>query len=495
MKLSQLMRGIASLPAGQDREVCGITCDSRRIGPGWLFLCIRGTAQDGHRYIPQAVQAGAAVVVTEQGAEVSPESGSALRIEVPAGRAAWSRMCANWFGNPAERLHLIGVTGTNGKTSVTYMLKEVLEACGYKAGLIGTIQNQIGDRVLPSTHTTPDPYDLQSMFALMVAEGCTHAVMEVSSQALDQERVSGCVFDAAVFTNLTQDHLDYHGTIDNYLAAKKKLFAISRRAVVNADDPWTAKLIEGLECPVSTFSSHDDAADYTAKNIRPRGDGVDFELVETGAIGRVRLPIPGLFSVYNALAAAACGRALGLPFPELVAALGRVRGVKGRAEVVPTGRDFSVIIDYAHTPDGLEKICRALKSGIRGRLVTLFGCGGDRDRTKRPRMASAAAALSDFLIVTSDNPRSEDPDAIIRDILPGIPENSAPYTVIPDRAAAIRWAVANAQPGDILLLAGKGHETYQVLKDGVIHFDEREIVADALERVAASPSGDGSGLK
>lgn len=479
MKLSQLMDSITAVPAENDREITGITCDSRRVGEGWVFVCIRGTAADGHRFAPQAEEAGAALIVAEE------DLGCRHQLLVPDTRLVWAEMCANWFGRPAERLHLIGVTGTNGKTSTTYMLKALLEACGHRAGLVGTIQNLIGNRVLPSANTTPDPYDLQSMLALMAAEGCSYAVMEVSSHALAQDRVGGCTFDAAVFTNLTQDHLDYHGTMENYLAAKKKLFTMCRLGVVNIDDAWAGRLMEGPDCPWITYSAYNDSANYTARNIRPRPDGVDFELVGIGKIGRVRLGIPGLFSVYNALAAASCALALGLPFEQVVAALGEVKGIRGRAEILPTGRDFTVVIDYAHTPDGLEKICKTMKECCHGRLVTLFGCGGDRDRTKRPKMGAAAAALSDFLVITSDNPRTENPEAIIEEILTGIPKESVPYVVIPNRVEAIHWAIAHAQPGDTVLLAGKGHETYQILKEGRIHLDEREVVADALAETPA----------
>ncbi len=474
MKLSQLMNNTSVALFNGDTDIAGITCDSRRVAAGWAFVCIRGATADGHQFAAQAAKSGAAVIVAEE------DTGCPGQILVPSTRSVWAQMCANWFGNPSEKLHLIGITGTNGKTSTTFMLKAVLEACGNKVGLIGTIQNMIGERVLPSGHTTPDPYDLQSMFALMLAEGCRYAVMEVSSHALDQERVGSCHFDAAVFTNLTQDHLDYHGTMENYLEAKKKLFRMCDTAIINIDDPWSDRLRQGLSCPVTTYSAFKDEADYTAKNIRPRPDGVDFELVAINAIGRVRLPIPGMFSVYNALAAASCSLALGVPFQDLLEALSHAKGVKGRAEIVPTGRDFTVVIDYAHTPDGLEKICKTMKECSHGRLVTLFGCGGDRDRTKRPKMGAAAAALSDYLIVTSDNPRTEDPDAIIQEILVGIPEKSTPYTVIANRIEAIHWAIAHAQPGDTILLAGKGHETYQILKDGHIHLDEREVIADAL---------------
>lgn len=476
MKLSQLLDGTGvACPPELDGEIAGITCDSRRVEPGWAFVCIQGTAQDGHAYAEKAAQAGAAVVVAQR------DVGLPCQLLAASTRRTWALMCANWFGRPAEKLHMVGVTGTNGKTTTTCMLKSVLEACGHKVGLIGTIQNMIGTRVLPAGHTTPDPYDLQSMLALMAAEGCAYCVMEVSSHALDQDRVEGCAFDAAVFTNLTQDHLDYHKTMENYLAAKKRLFSLCRHAIINVDDPWADKLTEGLTCPIDTYSAKSDAADYTAREIQQRPEGVEFQLVGTGVIGRVRLRIPGLFSVYNALAAAACALRLGIPFDKVVEALCAVQGVKGRAEIVPTGRDFTVVIDYAHTPDGLENICKTMKACTTGRLLTVFGCGGDRDKGKRPLMGATAAKYSDFLVVTSDNPRTEEPDAIIRDILAGLRDTGTPYEVVENRTQAIRFAMKNARPGHIVLLAGKGHETYQILADGVIHLDEREVVAEALK--------------
>lgn len=474
MTLKELMAYTGADVSIQE-TVAGITCDSRKVKPGWVFVCICGTASDGHAFAEKALEAGAVAVVVQR------DLGLSQQILVESTRHAWAMMCANWFGWPSRQLHLIGITGTNGKTTVSYMLKAVLEYCGYKTGLVGTIQNLIGDRVLPSGHTTPDPYDLQSMFSLMVAEGCRYAVMEVSSHALDQGRVDGCHFDAAVFTNLTQDHLDYHKTMDNYLAAKKRLFTMCDKAIVNLDDPFVDRLREGLSCPVTSYSVGRDEADYTARNIHKRPDGVDFELVGTGQIDRVRLPIPGSFSVYNAMAAAACSLAIDLPFDKIVAALSACSGVKGRAEIVPTGRDFTIVIDYAHTPDGLLNICRTLKECAAGRLVVLFGCGGDRDKGKRPKMGAIAASYADFCVVTSDNPRTEEPHAIINDILAGMPKTAA-YTVVENRVEAICWAIEHAQPGDTILLAGKGHETYQVLKDGLIHLDEREVIADALAK-------------
>ena len=476
MKLYDLLAdtGISFGLLKEDTEIVSITCDSRRVEPGCLFVCIEGTAVDGHRFAEAAQQAGAAAVLVQR------DLGLHHQLMAQNTRMAWAQICANWFGHPATRLKMIGVTGTNGKTTTTTLIKSMLEHEGYKVGLIGTIHNLIGDRVLPARHTTPDPYDLQSLLALMVVEGCDYCVMEVSSHALDQRRVAGCVYEVGVFTNLTQDHLDYHGTMENYMLAKKELFALSKCAVINEDDAWAQAMGEGVTCPITTYSAKTDAADYVARNIRYRADGVDFELLGIGQIGRVNMQIPGQFSVYNGLCAATVCLKLGIPFDRVVAALSAACGVKGRAEVVPTGRDFTVVIDYAHTPDGLDNICRTLKQCCTGRLVTLFGCGGDRDKTKRPLMAQAAAALSDYLIITSDNPRSENPAAIIADIVAGLTDCTTPYTVVENRIEAIHWAIAHAQAGDTILLAGKGHETYQILADETIHLDEREVVAEAL---------------
>ena len=478
MTLQELLNGVDVLSVVPEAEITALCRDSRKVTEGCAFVCITGTGVDSHAFAADALNAGAAVVIVER------DLGLPRQVLVPNSRTAWGRMSANWFGHPSRRMHLIGVTGTNGKTSTTYLLKAILEQAGYTVGLIGTIRNLIGDREIAAGHTTPDAYDLQQMFAQMAEAGCDYAVMEISSHALDQGRVEGCHFDAGIFTNLTQDHLDYHGTMENYAAAKKRLFSLCGTAILNKDDPWYPIMVEGIPCPSVTFSEKDDSADYVARNINERPDGVNFELVTLGDIGRVRLATPGRFSVYNALCAAACAHALGIPFDTVTAALSRAGIVKGRAEVVPTGRNFTVVIDYAHTPDGLVNICNTLNACKIGRLVTVFGCGGDRDRTKRPKMGAAAAALSDHVIVTSDNPRSEDPEAIIQDILPGVIDTGKPYTVVPNRVEAIRHAIVTAQAGDTVLLAGKGHETYQILKEGTIHLDEREIVAEVLSTLS-----------
>ncbi len=476
MKLSELFQGIDVQlhTIDPDTEITAITCDSRKVEAGTLFVCISGTAADGHDYAAGAIEKGAAAIVVER------DLGLPRQIFTKAARTTWAQLSANWFGHPADKLHLVGVTGTNGKTTTVCLLKSILEAAGHKVGLIGTIQNMIGDRVVPAARTTPDTYELQSLFALMAAEGCDYCVMEVSSHALDQDRVGCCTFDAAVFTNLTQDHLDYHGTMENYMLAKKRLFTISKHGIINADDRYAEQMAQDLPCPVSYYSIQKDAAQFIAKNICHKPDGVRFELIGADRIGRVHLHIPGQFSVYNGLAAAACAITLGIPFDTVVQTLCSATGVKGRAEIVPTERDFTVVIDYAHTPDGLENICKTMKECCAGRLVTVFGCGGDRDRTKRPQMGAIAATLSDVVVVTSDNPRTEDPTSIINEIVQGIPRNKATIKVIENRIEAIHWAIKNAQAGDTILLAGKGHETYQILKDGTIHLDEREVVADAL---------------
>ncbi len=476
MKLHELLKDTGMVPVAidADREITAITCDSRRIEEGCLFVCIVGTAVDGHKFAAEAEANGAAAVVVQR------DLGLRAQLLTDNTRRAWAQICANWFGRPAERLHLVGVTGTNGKTTTTTLIKSILEYDGHKVGLIGTINNMVGDRVLPAERTTPDPYDLQSLLALMVMEGCEYCVMEVSSHALDQQRVECCFCDVGIFTNLTQDHLDYHKTMENYLAAKKRLFSMCRTGIVNLDDAASAEMTRDVPCDTVSFAVDNDSADYTARNVRRLADGVVFELVGVGQIGRVRMRIPGQFSVYNGLAAATACLKLGMPFDRVVEALSAAAGVKGRAEVVPTGRDFTVIIDYAHTPDGMENICRTLKECSSGRLVTVFGCGGDRDKTKRPLMGAIAAQLSDHLVVTSDNPRTEDPTAIIADIVAGLADTDTPYTVVENRVEAIRWAIANAQAGDTILLAGKGHETYQILADETIHLDEREVVAAAL---------------
>ncbi len=457
-------------------EITGITCDSRAVKAGNAFVCISGSLSDGHQYAASAVEKGAAVVIAER------DTGLKNQIIVSDTHAAYADMSAKWFGNPADSLKLIGVTGTNGKTSVTYMIKKILEANGNKVGLIGTIQNMIGDEVIETKNTTPNAYDLNALFAKMKEKGCSYAVMEVSSHALDQCRVYNLDFSVAVFTNLTQDHLDYHITMDNYLEAKKKLFKMCKTAIINADDEYGEKIAEGLQCKVVKYSTGNDA-DYCAKAIKYRPASVDYEFMFDGGINHIRVNTGGKFTVYNSLCAVACANELGLSVSDAATAIASLDGVKGRAEVVPTDRDFTIIIDYAHTPDGLKNILKTFNECERNRLTVLFGCGGDRDKTKRPIMGSIAARYADFVIVTSDNPRSEEPSEIIKDILIGVEGSTTPIKVIENRVEAIKYAIETAQKDDIIVLAGKGHETYQILKDGTIHLDEREVIAEALAQI------------
>ena len=457
-------------------EIKGITSDSRKVKPGFVFVCIKGTVSDGHDYAAAALEQGAEVIIAEH------DTGLENQIIVPDTHAAYSNMCAKWFKDPAKSLRLVGVTGTNGKTSVTYMLKKILEAAGNKVGLIGTIQNMIGDEVIAARNTTPDAYELNSLFALMRDNGCSYAIMEVSSHALDQRRVNDLDFDVAIFTNLTQDHLDYHKTMDNYLAAKKRLFTMCKTAVINTDDEYAQKLMEGLECEIVSYSAGNNSS-YSANGINYRPASVDYELVSDNGIKHIKVNTGGRFSVYNSMAAIVAARILGISADIAADALLKLDGVKGRAEVVPNTKDFTVIIDYAHTPDGLKNILSTFKECPKNRLIVLFGCGGDRDKTKRPIMGSIAVHNSDFAIITSDNPRTEDPNAIINDILEGVKGSRTPYKVVENRIDAIKYALSIAQKDDIIVLAGKGHETYQILKDETIHLDEREVVFEALQEL------------
>ena len=473
MKLSEILKGIDVLNKYSDAEVIDVTQDSRLVKEGSLYVCVKGNTFDGHSVAEEMLENGAAAVVVER------DLGLDKQVIVSDTRSIFSSVCANFFGNPAKNLKLIGLTGTNGKTTTTFLIKQILELTGKVVGLIGTVQNMVGDEIYPAKYTTPDPYELQSLFKKMVDAGCEYCVMEVSSQALAQGRVNGLQFHIGAFTNLTQDHLDYHKTWENYFNSKRILFKNSDIAITNADDKYGLEIVKDLPCKTVTYAVNTNNADYCAKNVKFKSDGVEYEIV-SDFIGRVSCPIPGRFSVYNSLCAAAVALSLGIDYKSVLTAISKSNGVKGRIEVVPTNTDYTVIIDYAHSPDGLENIITSLREIAKNRVVTLFGCGGDRDRTKRPKMGKIAAELSDFCVVTSDNPRTENPSAIIEDILEGMKGVSTPYVVVENRKDAIRWAMENAQPDDIILLAGKGHETYQILPTGTIHFDEREAVAEIL---------------
>jgi len=480
MNLHELLKDVPYLKieGSLERPVDAMYYDSRKATPRSLFFCIPGLTVDGHLYAPQAVKNGSHVLVLEKDVDVE---GEVTKVFVENSRKAMALMARNFYGNPVSNIPLIGVTGTNGKTTTTYLIKSVLEMAGHKVGLIGTITNMIGDKKIPAEHTTPESLDLQKLFRDMVNEGVDSIVMEVSSHSLALERVAGCEYTVGVFTNLTQDHLDFHKTMEEYRDAKAKLFKQSKMSIINIDDENGQWIKKGIDGQVYTYGIRQDA-DIYARDLEITEKGVSFELYTPKGHQPVSLGIPGIFSVYNALAAAGACYALHIPLPLIAEGLEKVKGVSGRFELLDTQTDYSVILDYAHTPDGLENILKAASEFARGRIVTLFGCGGDRDPAKRPIMGEIAGRNSDFCIITSDNPRSEDPMKIINQIIPGIEKTKCPYIIIENRREAIRYALENAKKDDVIILAGKGHETYQILKDRTIHFDEKEIVAEILGR-------------
>ena len=480
MKLRELIKNLSIIEMNADAEleISGVSYDSRKTEKGDMFVAIRGFEADGHKFIPKAVENGAAVILCEE--KPSCDIPYVLVSDSRYGLAIVSR---DFFGDPASEMTMIGITGTSGKTSSSYLIKHMLESkLDAKVGLIGTNGNMIGDEFLHTEHTTPESYELHKLFRHMADSGCTHVVMEVSSHSLTLERVAGIHFDVALYTNLSQDHLDFHGTMEEYAAAKRKLFSMCSLGCFNLDDAWADFMRGGASCRTMTFSTEKNEADLVAKDIRLTADGVRFASVSGDEISMTKLGIPGMFSVYNALGTMSVGLALGLSLADCSDAMSSAKGVKGRLEIVPTGRDFSVVIDYSHKPDALEKVLKTLKPVTRGRLIALFGCGGDRDKLKRPIMGRIAADNADLVVVTSDNPRTEDPDEIIREIVAGMKDKRTPTKVICDRREAIAWAIDNAAPGDVLLLAGKGHEDYQVVGHEKHHMDEREIVADCLKK-------------
>lgn len=481
MKLSRLLRDVngGDLCGKPEREITGICSDSRRVGQGSLFVAIPGFQSDGHQYIRQAMEQGACAVVAQHAPDCPVPEGVTL-ILVDDARRALAQLAAEWYDHPERQLRLIGVTGTNGKTTTTWLIRHILEQRGHKCGLIGTNGSIVDGPLRPAERTTPEAPELYGLLREMADAGCEYAAMEVSSHSLVLERVHGLHFAAAAFTNLTQDHLDFHKDMEHYFQAKALLFQRCDTAVLNLDDDWGLRLAERVSCPRLTYSAKRLEADLIAKNIRLLPDQVQAVLVRDNDIARMRLNIPGMFSVYNGLTAIGCCLALGLTLEESAQALQSAQGICGRAEIVPTGRDFTVMIDYSHTPDSMENILRTVRGYARGRVVGLFGAGGDRDHAKRPIMGRIAGELCDLCVVTSDNPRSEEPEAIIRDILQGMSPKYK-YKVIPDRREAIAWCIKNARKDDIIVLMGKGQETYQEIRGVKHHLDEREEVRRALE--------------
>ena len=479
MKLLELLKDIPVLESNvsMDLEISHVAYDSRKVERGGLFVAVTGFAADGNRFIPMALEKGAAVVITAK----KPE-GDVPFVLVESDRKALALIGCNFYGHPARSMKMVGVTGTNGKTSVTLLLKHLLEnAVDAKVGLIGTTANMIGDEVIPTERTTPESFELQALFARMRDAGCTHVVMEVSSHAIALDRVAGVRFDAAAFTNLTADHLDFHKTMDHYCDTKAELFRRCERGVINADDSYAQRFLDAAACKVLTTAVEKDG-DLIAQDLDLRADGVRFTAVRGDEEVGVVLRIPGKFTVYNALTVLGLAISLGIPLPRAAMALTNAPGVKGRVEVVPTpGTDYTVLIDYAHTPDGLENVLSSVRGFCKGEVISVFGCGGDRDPIKRPIMGRIGTELADKAIITSDNPRTEDPEAIIADITPGADQAGKAYEVVVDRREAIRHAMEIAKKDDIIVLAGKGHETYQEIMGVKHHMDEREIVAEILE--------------
>ena len=479
MKLKELLTDVNVLKTNADMEleIADVAYDSRKVQPDGMFVAVTGFATDGNRFIPMALEKGAAVIVTAK----EPE-GDVPYVLVDSDRLALAYIGRNFFGNPAASMQMIGVTGTNGKTSSTLLLKHVLEVVkGAKVGLMGTMENIIGDEHIPADRTTPESFELQALLAKMRAAGCTHVIMEVSSHAIALDRVAGITYDVASFTNLTEDHLDFHKTMEAYCDTKAILFQRCRKAVGNLDDSWYDRLCGGAACPVLKVSAKGQA-DLYAENLELMSDGVSFTAISSNEKVEVKLPIPGKFTVYNALNVLGMAMQMDITLQDAAAALRTAQGVKGRVEVVPTpGKPYTVLIDYAHTPDGLENVLSSGKGFCKGRLIAVFGCGGDRDPIKRPIMGKIGTDIADWSIITSDNPRTENPAKIIEDIVKGIDGSKNNYEIIENRPAAIRHAMDIAQKNDIIILAGKGHETYQEINGVKYHLDEREVVAAYLE--------------
>ena len=476
MLLGDCLKGIDhEIRGAGDPDITSICYDSRKAEKGCLFFCITGFETDGHRYAPMAEEKGAAAIVVTRFLD-----GIGIpQVKVPDDRKAMALISENFYGKPYEKLTVIGITGTKGKTSTSYMVKSILEKAGHKTGLIGTISYMIGDKVIPAAHTTPEAPELQKMLREMLDDGADSVVMEVSSSALVFDRVYGMHFDAGVYTNLSQDHLDIHKDFEHYAKAKQMLFGISGKSIINTDDAWSGTMKEGVKGELLTYSLMGDA-DFAAKDIRLDVSGTEFTLGWNGNEKKIDLMIPGRFMVYNALAAAAACLSLGVDIEDVASGILDVKGVAGRFEKLDTkGRDFSVILDYAHTPDSLKNILESVRHFSKGRVVCLFGCGGNRDRAKRPKMGEITEELADLAIVTTDNPRFEEPGDIINEILSGMKKDN--HVVIENRLEAIKYALDNARKDDIIILAGKGHEYYQEIKGIRYHFNEKEIVDELLD--------------
>lgn len=482
MKLSELLKkldGILDFAADgpADAEISGVAYDSRAVSGGGLFCCVDGFKTDGHSYIAQALEKGAAAVCVSRDVPVA----GAVRIRVADGRKALALLSSSFYDFPAEKMDLIGVTGTNGKTTATFMIEFLLNRLGRPAGLSGTMYSKIGELKIPAKTTTPESCDLQALLARMAASGMEAAVFEVSSHALNLHRVTGCRFKVMVFTNLTQDHLDFHAGFEEYYQAKRRLFTRyageGAVAVINGDDSWGKRLLSDIAVPAVTYGLEEGNL-LRALEPRVTPQSISYLLEKDGVRIPVTVPVSGFFNIYNSLAAIAAVESLGFDLAEAASLIGRFGGVKGRFETIRSRRGFSAVVDYAHTPDGLENVLSTARKITPGRLITVFGCGGDRDSTKRPLMGEIAGRYSDMVFITSDNPRTEDPEEIISHIEKGLEGCGGRYCRQADRLQAIHAALASAGQGDTVVIAGKGHEDYQIFKDRTVHFDDGEAVRD-----------------
>jgi len=489
MTFLDLLHGAEILVQSGNPSVSGLEYDSRRVKPGDLFVAMRGETSDGNKYIDKAISAGAVAVVTDS-AEQKPRQGVAWA-QVPHGRRALARLSANFHRRPAERLAITGITGTNGKSTTTFLVEAILTAAGRKSALVGTIEYHVAGKILPAPHTTPEALELNQMLAEAVGHGATEAVMEVSSHALAQQRIFAVPFDVAVFTNLTRDHLDYHHTMDEYFASKQTLFEgvgtePPRAAVINTDDEYGQKLLKVSKKRSSEVLSYGwSKGDLHGENVEITPRGTRFDLVTPDDTIPVFSPLIGKVNVYNILAAAGAAYARNCKREEIFRGVETLTRVPGRFERVDCNQPFTVVVDYAHTDDALRNLTALARefvtqAGLKGRVITVFGCGGDRDRAKRPLMGEAAGRGSDLVVLTSDNPRSEDPLAIMNDAMVGLQRGGAKYTMEADRRKAIGFAIRETQPGDIVLIAGKGHEKVQVTREGSIPFDDVEVARELL---------------
>jgi len=485
-----------NVSGGLERQVKDITYDSREVKKDSLFVAIHGFKTDGRKYIADAIRKGASVIVTEGAIEV-PEKDITV-ISVPDARNALALLSAQFYGYPSRRLRMIGITGTNGKTTTSYLIKAIIEKAGKRCGLLGTISYIIGDETIQSPHTTPESADLQKYLHRIIESGAEYAVMEVSSHALELNRVADCEFDIAVFTNLTQDHLDFHKTMEGYFSAKLKLFTslsnergkmVKKVGIINIDDPYSKRILDAIKVKAVTYGFSRDA-DIRPDDVRMDINGIAFKAVTQKGIFPIESKLTGKYNINNILSTIGVGQALGFDNSIIADGIRAVENISGRFEKIEEGQDFAVVVDYAHTEDALKRLLEAVKEFANGRIITVFGCGGDRDKGKRPKMGETAGKASNIVIITSDNPRSEDPMEIIKEIEEGIKGikngNKPDYLIMPDRREAICKAVELARKDDIVVIAGKGHEDYQIIGDKKSHFDDREIAREAIKTVVSN---------